>query len=85
MYQPKPNEVVFQLIPLGVKYICEHCHVGEMIVDTKQDPTNITGQFETPMIKHICTQCKKELLLPKIYPYIEWIPVDGEGGKQNGI
>jgi hypothetical protein len=27
-----------------------------------------------PLIPHTCTKCGGKLLLPKVYPYIEWIP-----------
>ena len=73
MYQPKPNEAVFNIRPIGVKYICEHCHEGEMKL--------IMGPFEIPeyanMFKHTCNKCGGELYLPRIYPYIEWIPEEG--------
>ena len=81
LYQPKPNEVVFPVWPIGVKYVCEYCHEGEMRV--VNEPVNVLSEFETPMIKHICTNCNKEMILPKTYPYIEWAIVEEEEAKQN--
>jgi hypothetical protein len=76
MYQPKSNEAVFKIRPVGVKYICEHCHEGEM----KYSRNYVN--FEIPknnMFLHTCTVCGGELHLPKIYPYIEWISESEEG------
>ena len=33
---------------------------------------------------HKCTECGTRMDLPRVYPYIDWIPLDKEGGKQNG-
>lgn len=73
MYQPKENEITFNVRPIGVKYICEHCGKGEMKLVC--DPLNPFPKISSldPLMKHRCTECNKELLLPKIYPYIEWV------------
>jgi len=72
----KPNERPFQILPIGIKYECEYCHEGEM--EVINESITFSSEFETPMRKHICSKCNKEMLLPKAYPYIEWIPVDNE-------
>lgn len=73
MYQPKPNEAVFNIRPIGIKYICEHCGEGEMV----RNPNGLLRMSNPPLIPHHCTKCDGELLLPKTYPYIEWIPEEG--------
>lgn len=74
MYKPRPNEKTFQIKPLGVKYICEHCHEGEMI--SVND--NIMLTSNPPLFAHKCNKCGGELQLPRRYPYIEWIPQEDE-------
>ena len=66
-YTPKEHEELFDIKPIGVRYICEYCNEGEMIYDR----TVIIDQL---LKKHTCNHCNGELLLPKVYPYIEWIP-----------
>ena len=76
-YEPKKNEVLFYVVPIGVKYFCEFCTVGEMkILPVTMVPK---GEFDVPMFNHKCTKCNGELLLPKQYPYIEWEPVTDIG------
>ena len=68
MYVPNVNEALFKINPIGVKYICEFCHEGEMeFVHGNKTPQAV-------MFEHKCSnvQCGKMLLLPKVYPYIEW-------------
>lgn len=84
MYQPKPNEAVFNIRPIGVKYICEHCGEGEMRAVPEDDGAIVwQGTPRSRLIRHRCNKCKGELRLPKTYPYIEWIPekVIIDGGK----
>jgi DNA-directed RNA polymerase subunit RPC12/RpoP len=76
MFVPSEHERTFSVKPVGVKYICEHCGEGEMIADT-ETPLSIpvNAIVTTPMMRpHRCTKCNGKLLLPKVYPYIEWIP-----------
>ena len=70
MYQPKEHEQTFNIKPIGVKYICEHCGEGEMVRDSNE-PLRLA---DPPLIPHVCNKCGGKLLLPKQYPYIEWIP-----------
>jgi len=65
------NEVAFKVIPINVKYECEHCRQGEMIFDG-------SGSGSPPLHYHTCSECKGKLQLPKIYPYIKWVPTDEE-------
>lgn len=66
MYELKPNEEKFEVKPIGIRYRCEFCHKGEMKC--------IEEKFrEDGLLNHQCSKCKKIMLLPKIYPYIEWI------------
>jgi ssDNA-binding Zn-finger/Zn-ribbon topoisomerase 1 len=64
------HEKLFNVRPIGVKYICEYCGEGEMIVDTSSIIINNTTN--PTMIRHKCNKCNGTLLLPKSYPYIYW-------------
>lgn len=63
----KTNEEAFCIRHIGVRYICEFCHEGEM-------KYLAPGDDNAGLFLHRCTKCNKEMLLPKMYPYIEWIP-----------
>lgn len=65
LYEAKENEFLFELTPIGVGYRCEFCHEGEMI-------SHISRKDPQGMYTHFCDNCKKKMLLPKVYPYIEW-------------
>lgn len=77
-YQPKENEVIFPIKPVGVKYICPSCHIGQMTASTAEPI--VVRHGEIPSIKHYCDNCGAQLLLPKVYPYVEYVPVE-EGDK----
>ena len=62
----KEHEEAFSIRPIGIRYICEFCHKGEM--------KYFSHDAEKRLFAHRCTKCNKEMLLPKMYPYIEWIP-----------
>ena len=66
------NEERFQIKPEGVRYICEFCNEGEMKFAPERQEDN------GPLYTHVCTKCNKEMLLQKVYPYIDWIPVEGD-------
>ena len=68
-YVPKEHEFIFKPIPIGVGYICEFCNEGEMKYDNTADPNTV---MSGNMYPHKCTNCNKSMLLPKVYPYIEW-------------
>ena len=78
MYQPKKGEEVFEIKPVGVRYKCEHCKKGEMKVEMEpgKDPFIWSEKLGRGMVQHKCTNCQLELLLPKQYPYIEWVPLE---------
>ncbi len=64
-----------EVSPVLVDYICEHCNEGTMKVDLSKPvtlPLNLPD--ERPFQNHICVVCKGEMLLPKSYPYIKWVP-----------
>ena len=71
-YQPKENEELFEVKPIGVKYICPFCNEGEMLLDI-----NSNNETFASMYNHRCNSCGKLLLLPRVYPYIEWNKVEG--------
>lgn len=65
----KEQEEAFNIRHFGVRYICEFCHEGEMRYFSP-------GDDNAGLFVHRCTHCNKEMLLPKMYPYIEWVPGD---------
>lgn len=67
-YQSTNNEETFNVKPIGVRYKCEFCNEGYQELD-KSAPMNTSFP---QMFTHICTKCGKSMLLPKVYPYIEW-------------
>lgn len=73
--QLKPCEVAFTLIPIGIRYTCEFCKQGEMkvILNNHLAPT-IGGEPHSMADNHECTSCKKQMYLPRMYPYIEYVP-----------
>ena len=71
-YDPKNNEETFEVHPIGVRYKCEFCNNGEQRFDIN-DPKTKETMRENNLFRHTCTNCGKEMLLPKIYPYIEWL------------
>lgn len=73
MFTPGEHEQTFPIKPMGVRYICEHCGIGEMKVDISNQAA-ISLLSMPQMIKHICDHCGGELYLPKTYPYIVWDP-----------
>ena len=66
------NEEAFKIHPVGVRYKCEFCNVGEMIY--VNEPVQLMLDTNPPLKKHKCNKCGGEMQLPKIYPYIEWVP-----------
>lgn len=68
-YTPKEHEFIFRPTPIGVGYTCEFCNEGEMVFD-KDSKDNYDATKN--LYKHKCTNCNSNMLLPKVYPYIEW-------------
>ena len=67
------HEEAFKVYPVGIRYKCEQCGKGEMIA-TQSDPMVFDSISNLSHLrKHKCTECGLELLLPKTYPYIEWL------------
>ena len=75
LYEPKEHEKTFGIAPIGVKYICEYCGEGEMKLDHNPESRKMEEQYSSILYNHICTSCRKSLLLPEIYPKIEWTPL----------
>lgn len=76
------NEERFEIKPEGVRYICENCHKGEMKYEP--NPEDMSLDMDIPMYTHRCEACGTVMKLPRVYPYIDWIPLDKKGGKQIG-
>jgi hypothetical protein len=75
MYKAKEHEQVFRMHPFGVKYTCELCGKGDMRFDPNSQPQQLAPGAAV-LFKHICTECKGVLMLPTMYPKIEWVPED---------
>jgi len=72
-YNPKENEVIFDVRPIGIAYKCEYCHEGEQEL-IKDKPIVVESGGSIPKLReHKCNKCGKTMMLPKAYPYIEWI------------
>ena len=69
------HEKMFNIKPVGIKYKCEFCNDGEMKLVTEDLPFIYEDEMPN-MHPHRCTKCGKMMLLPKMYPYIEWVPED---------
>lgn len=69
-YEPKKHERVFKVEPIGVAYVCEFCHNGDMIASST-DPIILEAGIPK-MRRHYCNNCGAQMMLPKTYPYIEW-------------
>lgn len=72
----KPNEEMFDISPVGIRYKCEICGEGEMIVDSSNPVILAT---KPALFPHICNKCGAKMSLPKSYPYIEWIRTEVSG------
>lgn len=73
-YKCKDHEETFDVKPIGVKYKCEFCNIGEQKLVTGK-PVEIIDCQLPPLREHKCTKCGKTMMLPKAYPYIEWVEV----------
>ena len=76
MHELKEHEQRFQLHPTGIKYICEHCNEGQMIVDPNESATMLASDPPQYIIPHVCDKCGAKLSLPKSYPYIEYLTTE---------
>lgn len=77
----KDHEEMFDVKPVGVRYRCELCEKGEMVVDHQEgEMIKLAVDVKPMLIRHQCTKCKGTMMLPKSYPYIEWIPIDQKEG-----
>ena len=41
-----PNEKAFKIIPVGIKYVCEFCHEGEMITIKDDNNTLVVNMVD---------------------------------------
>lgn len=68
------QEERFPIKPEGVRYICENCHKGEMKYTASPDQVHLN--IDARLYPHKCEKCGMEMMLPRVYPYIDWIPMD---------
>ena len=74
-----PNEKRVPMKSVAVKYICEFCHEGEQIaLDADIVKLDDGTLKKPPMVKHRCNKCGREMMLPRPYPYLEWMEDTGE-------
>lgn len=66
------NERVFDVRPIGIRYQCQHCHMGFMVA-SDIDPFIFKNGKPISRV-HYCDNCGARMELPKTYPYIEWVP-----------
>ena len=63
-------EKTFKVKPIGVKYLCDSCNVGEM---------NYTNDMEfengVPIFRHRCTNCDNETKFTQKYPTIDFVEI----------
>lgn len=60
-------EQEYSIKPIGVKYICDNCNVGEML------PTgNNNWIVNPPTFEHSCSICKEKEYLKEKYPLIRF-------------
>ena len=52
--------------PVIVWYECEFCHDGEQ----KFNPH--VESYKPGLFTHTCDKCGKTMLLPTMYPYVDW-------------
>lgn len=74
-------EQQFEVRPTGVKYICDHCGVGELVYvrflpEQYNDPNNYV---------HQCPHCKNEVALKEKFPTVRFLANVGDthGGNNN--
>lgn len=60
------TEQNFQVVPIGIKYICDLCKEGEMEYTGNMLMTN------PPQFTHKCNRCEVEKSFFKKYPTIEY-------------
>lgn len=69
------NERSFDVVPRGIAYICEFCGEGDMVYTGEHKAPYPDAPKTVPfMFQHQCSKCGKMMLLPKVYPYIDWNP-----------
>lgn len=71
-----PHERTVEVRPIGIKYVCPHCHVGSMVA-SDSDPFVFKDGKPISRV-HYCDNCGARMDLPKTYPYIEWVPATGK-------
>jgi hypothetical protein len=72
-YIPSENEEVFDVKPIGVIYRCPFCRVGQM---TPKESEMLIINVNEGGIAHYCNECGAQKILPKIYPHVEYIPIE---------
>lgn len=79
------HERAFNVKPIGIKYICEFCNEGEQICTNKSPIIVEKNGVKIPnMREHKCSKCGKIMMLPKSYPYVEFIPLSEEHLNDDG-
>lgn len=58
----------FEVVPVGVKYVCDKCEEGEM-----QSTGKNMKMADPPKFEHECIKCKRIEYFAKKYPTIEYL------------
>ena len=82
-YQPKEHEVIVPLQAVGIQYQCEFCNEGFMMADVSKAPQAPIIPGGRPLIWHVCSKCKKTMLLPDVYPKVEYLEITTAAPEQS--
>lgn len=73
-FKPSEYEDLSLLVPVAVNYRCEICCLGHVVADPNEPMIlELSNPPKMKLRRHICDRCGGELMLPKSYPYIEWM------------
>lgn len=61
-------EEKYKVEPVGIKYICDECNMGEMVPTGKNNWSVNPPQFE-----HSCSMCSQKVYFKEKYPLIRFI------------
>jgi len=74
--QSNEHEELSEMKPVVVRYKCEFCNDGEQVlVNDKPIIVPLVNRSQ-PMKLHRCNKCGKEMMLPKVYPFITWLSME---------
>lgn len=63
-------EEIFDVKPIGIRYVCDYCGKGEMVPTGKND-----WSVNPPKLEHMCKKCEFKMILNEKYPLIRYTPL----------